>query len=124
MLPGTGNIGPIIAHPREQQLYFKIAARNPCSAATRRLAPCVQKCAQHDAMTFEETTPRVWALHDGKSGMANQVLGLAEALGWPFDEKRLVVRAPWRHVTPHLWLYPLHALDPEGAVLKPPWPDL
>lgn len=75
-------------------------------------------------MTSEEPTPRVWVLHDGKSGMANQVLGLAEALGWPFDEKRLVVRAPWRYVTPHLWLHPLHALDPEGAVLTPPWPDL
>ncbi|HXS40052.1 MAG TPA: mitochondrial fission ELM1 family protein [Stellaceae bacterium] len=75
-------------------------------------------------MTSKEATPRIWALHDGKSGMANQVLGLAEALGWPFDEKRLVVRAPWRHVTPHLWLYPLNALDPQGAVLAPPWPDL
>jgi uncharacterized protein len=42
-------------------------------------------------------SPRVWAVHDGKIGMANQVIGLAEALGFPFVEKRLAVRAPWRH---------------------------
>jgi hypothetical protein len=68
--------------------------------------------------------PSVWAVHDGKIGMANQVLGLAEAVGWPFHEKRIVVRAPWRHLTPQLWLNPLSALDPSGDVLAPPWPDL
>ena len=75
-------------------------------------------------MTVSEPTPRIWVLHDGKIGMANQVLGLAEALGWPFEEKRLVIRAPWRHLTPHLWLYPMRALDPAGASLAPPWPDV
>ena len=32
-------------------------------------------------------TPTVWAVHDGKIGMANQVLGLAEAVGYPVIEK-------------------------------------
>lgn len=68
--------------------------------------------------------PTVWALHDGKIGMANQVLGLAEAVGLPFLEKRLAVRAPWRHLAPSLWLRPLAALGPEGDRLAPPWPDL
>lgn len=75
-------------------------------------------------MTASRTPPRVWVMHDGKIGMANQVIGLAEALGWPFEEKRLVIRAPWCHLTPRLWLCPLRALDPSGAVLTPPWPDL
>jgi uncharacterized protein len=66
----------------------------------------------------------VWAVHDGKVGMANQVIGLAEALGLPFAEKRLAVRAPWRHLAPQLWLRPLAALGPEGDRLAPPWPDL
>ena len=64
----------------------------------------------------------VWVVHDGKIGMANQVIGLAEALGLPFREKRLVIRAPWRHLTPMLWLQPLLALDPAGDRLTPPWP--
>jgi mitochondrial fission protein ELM1 len=69
-------------------------------------------------------SPTVWAVHDGKSGMANQALGLAEAVGWPFIEKRLAVRAPWRHLAPNLWFLPLAAMSPEGARLAPPWPDL
>jgi hypothetical protein len=68
--------------------------------------------------------PNVWVVHDGKIGMANQVIGLAEALGFPFTEKRVVVRAPWRHLTPQLWVQPLAALGEEGDRLAPPWPDL
>jgi uncharacterized protein len=68
--------------------------------------------------------PLVWAVHDGNPGMASQVLGVAEALGWPVVEKRLAVRAPWRHLTPQLWLRPLAALDPEGDALGPPWPEV
>jgi mitochondrial fission protein ELM1 len=45
---------------------------------------------------------RVWAVHDGKIGMANQVVGLAEATGLPFVEKRLAIRPLWRHLTPQL----------------------
>ncbi len=68
--------------------------------------------------------PTVWVLHDGKIGMANQVIGLAEALGWPFQEKRLAIRAPWRHLTPQFWLLPEYAIDPSGDQLNAPWPDI
>lgn len=68
--------------------------------------------------------PTVWALHDGKPGMTSQVLGLAEATGFAFVEKRLAVRAPWRHLVPRVWLRPLAALGPGGDALMPPWPDL
>jgi mitochondrial fission protein ELM1 len=68
--------------------------------------------------------PSVWAVHDGKVGMANQVVGLAEALGYPFLEKRLAIRGPWRHLTPQLWIQPLAALGPDGDRLAPPWPDV
>lgn len=70
------------------------------------------------------TAPTVWVVHDGKIGMANQVIGLAEALGFPFSEKRLSVRAPWRHLTPQLWLQPLAALDEASDRFAPPWPDV
>ena len=75
-------------------------------------------------MGIGATPPRVWAVHDGKVGMASQVLGLAEAVGFPFVEKRLAIRAPWSHLMPPLWLNPLAALGPEGDRLEPPWPDL
>ncbi len=68
--------------------------------------------------------PTVWVMHDGTIGMANQAIGLAEALGWPFLEKRLIIRAPWRHLTPGLWFFPWGAIDPKGAALTPPWPDI
>ena len=61
--------------------------------------------------------PTVWAVHDGKIGMASQVLGLVEALGWPFAEKVLKVRAPWRYLSSQLWLNPFSALDPAGALV-------
>ena len=68
--------------------------------------------------------PLVWVLHDGKIGMANQVRGLAEALGWPITEKQLRVRAPWRYLPPTFWIAPSVALDPASDRLEPPWPDI
>lgn len=68
--------------------------------------------------------PLVWALHDGKPGMASQVLGLAEALDCSLVEKRLAIRAPWRNLPPFLWLRPFAALGSDGDTLAPPWPDI
>ncbi len=75
-------------------------------------------------MAAASDPPTVWVIHDGKIGMANQVLGLAEALGWPFVEKRLAVRAPWCYLTPSLWLSPMWAIGRGGDPLIPPWPDV
>jgi mitochondrial fission protein ELM1 len=68
--------------------------------------------------------PAVWVLHDGKAGMASQALGLAEATGFPFVEKRLDIRFPWSSLPPGLWLLPFRAVADAGARLTPPWPDL
>ncbi|HVC55909.1 MAG TPA: mitochondrial fission ELM1 family protein [Stellaceae bacterium] len=65
--------------------------------------------------------PSVWVLHDGKPGMASQALGLAEASGFGFVEKRLTIAAPWAWLPPLLWVAPLRAA---GPTLMPPWPDL
>jgi uncharacterized protein len=70
------------------------------------------------------TPLQIWVLHDGKIGMANQVTGLAEALGWPITQKHLAIRPPWRYLPPGLWLAPALAIDPAGARLQPPWPDI
>jgi uncharacterized protein len=65
-----------------------------------------------------------WVLHDGKAGMASQALGLAEATGFPFIEKRLTIRFPWACLPPQLWFMPLRAAGGGAASLVPPWPDL
>jgi len=77
-----------------------------------------------DAMASGGNRPTVWVMHDGKAGMASQVIGLAEAVGEPFSEKRLAIRAPWRFLPPNLWFCPFHALAAESDPLAPPWPDL
>src|ERR1700738_684726 len=68
--------------------------------------------------------PIAWVLHDGKAGMASQALGLAEATGFPFIEKRLAIRFPWTCLPPQLWFMPLRAAGGSAASLVPPWPDL
>jgi uncharacterized protein len=75
-------------------------------------------------MALTAPPPIVWAVHDGKVGMESQVLGLAEAVGWAFVEKRLDIRAPWSHLVPPLWFQPLAAVGAGGDRLEPPWPDL
>jgi mitochondrial fission protein ELM1 len=72
----------------------------------------------------QNPAPAIWVLHDGKAGMASQALGLAEATGFSFLEKRLAIRFPWTYLPPALWFLPLRAVSGSGARLTPPWPDL
>jgi mitochondrial fission protein ELM1 len=68
--------------------------------------------------------PSVWVLTDGKPGHTNQSLGLAEALGWSYQVRRL--KTSWRNRISNRILgasrlgLDLRASDPLG----PPWPDL
>lgn len=68
--------------------------------------------------------PSCWIVTDGKAGMINQCLGLAEAMGLEADVKTIVNRAPWRYLAPGMWLAPLSAPGPPGDPLAPPWPDI
>jgi uncharacterized protein len=65
-----------------------------------------------------------WVLTTGEAGMRSQALGLAEAVGLPIIEKRIVVRQPWALLPGGLLPTPLAALDPRGDRLAPPWPLL
>lgn len=67
---------------------------------------------------------RVWCLLGRKAGDNTQVLALAETLGWPFEEKRLIARS-WE-LLPHLLLGPtLMGIDRQASSpLSAPWPDL
>ncbi|OYQ32670.1 hypothetical protein CHU95_18050 [Niveispirillum lacus] len=64
-------------------------------------------------------------MSDGRAGIENPCLGLAEALGLTPMVKRVALRSPWRQTTPYL---PLPGLDlPLSSAsdrLDPPWPDL
>lgn len=68
--------------------------------------------------------PPVWILHDGKVGLRNQVMGVAEAVGLDFAEKRLETRFPWKALPPALWFNARHAPGRGGDRLLPPWPLL
>ncbi len=75
-------------------------------------------------MTMDLSDLETWVVTDGKPGMQNQCVGLAEALGVTPSIRQVVVRQPWRSLPPQLWLAPLSALAPESSPLSPPWPDL
>lgn len=67
---------------------------------------------------------RVWVLLGKKAGDNNQVLALAEAVGWPVEEKH--IRAHGWELIPHLLLrVTLAGIDRRASSpLAPPWPDL
>lgn len=65
-----------------------------------------------------------WVVTDGKAGMESQCVGLAEALGLSPIVKRVVLRSPWRQLSPYLRLGHAHAFSRRGDQLEPPWPDL
>ncbi len=69
-------------------------------------------------------TADCWVLSDGKPGMSNQCIGLAEALAVDFVVKTIRPRLPWRILPPQLWLSPLSAPGADGDQLRPPWPGL
>lgn len=65
-----------------------------------------------------------WVVTDGKAGMENQALGLAEALGLQPIVKRIKLRSPWRQLTPFLRFHLESAFSEEGDPIRAPWPDL
>jgi mitochondrial fission protein ELM1 len=68
--------------------------------------------------------PRTWLLLGHKPGDNGQVLALAEALGWPFEVKRMVYR-PTELLSNVLVKVTLLGIDrSRSSPLQPPWPEL
>lgn len=65
-----------------------------------------------------------WVVSDGKPGMENQCIGLAEALGLKPEIKRVALRTPWRQLSPYWRIGNRFAAGPTGDAIRPPWPDL
>lgn len=65
-----------------------------------------------------------WVITDGKAGMEVQCLGVAEALGIRPVIKRVVLRPPWRLVSPYIRVRLDRCAAPTGDPVSPPWPDI
>ena len=55
--------------------------------------------------------------------MANQAIGLAEALGIPFELHYTRQNVPWAFLPPTLWPHKL-AMKEDGSSFASPWPDV
>ncbi|PIR39835.1 MAG: nucleoside-diphosphate sugar epimerase [Alphaproteobacteria bacterium CG11_big_fil_rev_8_21_14_0_20_39_49] len=71
-----------------------------------------------------EKKPVIWVLADDRAGNVNQVLGVAEAMGLPFEVKDVVYdeMGKWPNI---LRGSSLRGVDvEESSELKSPWPDI
>ncbi|MES1199852.1 MAG: mitochondrial fission ELM1 family protein [Pseudomonadota bacterium] len=78
---------------------------------------------------FQPAEPlQVWAVTDGRAGIENQALGLAEALGRrapvKVTIKRVRLRTPWSWFPPGFTPAPRQALRDGSDDIAPPWPDI
>lgn len=78
---------------------------------------------------FQPAEPiSVWAVSDGRAGIENQALGLAEALARRapihITLKRVQLRTPWSWAPPGFTPAPRQALTIDSDAIAPPWPDI
>ena len=78
---------------------------------------------------FQSAEPiRVWAVSDGRAGIENQALGLAEAIGRrtpaKISVKRVKLRTPWSWAPPGFIPASRQALGLSSDPIEPPWPDI
>ena len=70
----------------------------------------------------------IWAVSDGRAGMENQVLGLAEAIARKtpavVTTKRIKIAMPFDRLPRMLWRNPLARLHSESDILDAPYPDI
>lgn len=72
----------------------------------------------------DTAAPRVWVLLGLGAGGNAQLVGLAEALGWPFEVKRLRYNALNLCPNPLLGATRVTVDRRRSDALEPPWPDL
>lgn len=72
----------------------------------------------------ERRQPRVWVLAGHKAGDNAQLIALANALGWPFEVKRLAYRSTELATNLALRVTLAGTDRRRSSDLTPPWPDL
>src|SRR5947209_16809070 len=112
---------PRSADHRQRSARAQFCCAQASSACCSQVVFVNEHMALPSVDAVSAVSPVIWVLHDGKAGMASQALGLAEATGFSFIEKRLHVHFPWTCLPPRLWFLPLAATEP---TLSPPWPHL
>ncbi|HEX6410892.1 MAG TPA: ELM1/GtrOC1 family putative glycosyltransferase, partial [Sphingomicrobium sp.] len=73
---------------------------------------------------MNERTPRIWVLLGERRGDNNQMLGLAEALGTPFETRTMAYRSRWLLLLRLFPTKPFLLTGKSRRTLRPPWPDL
>ncbi len=68
--------------------------------------------------------PCVWLVMGEKPGDNAQILNLAEAIGFPYVEKRILVHPKWVQGKPRVKPSVAHVDRERSASLEGPWPDL
>ena len=56
--------------------------------------------------------------------MENQAVGLAEAMGLTPVVKRVILKTPWRILSPHITAFKRYAISKRGDQIEAPWPDI
>ncbi len=79
----------------------------------------------HEAgLSWPHPLPSCWSLTDGRPGMENQAVGLAEAMGLSPVVKRVLLKTPWRILSPHITAFKRFAVSARGDSAEAPWPDI
>jgi mitochondrial fission protein ELM1 len=118
--------------PREESWWLarfeEAAARHPDVrwrvVLRRRGALGRERVRTRDGGPPPGRVPRVWVLTDDKAGHTTQSLGLAEAVGWPYEVKELRFRALNRLSNSLLSATRLGLDRRRSSRLEPPWPEV
>lgn len=77
-----------------------------------------------EGLSWPHPLPVCWCLTDGRPGMENQAVGLAEAMGLTPVVKRVFLKTPWRILSPHITAFKRFAISERGDQIEAPWPDI
>lgn len=69
-------------------------------------------------------TPRVWLLLGEKRGDNAQIISLARAIGWDYEEKKIFMKPKWREGKPRVRARIDHIDLSQSDAFEAPWPDL
>ncbi len=75
-------------------------------------------------LNWPHPLPTCWCVTDGRPGMENQAVGLAEAMGLTPVVKRVFLKPLWRIASPHITAFKRFAFSEKGDSLDAPWPDI
>lgn len=75
-------------------------------------------------LSWPHPLPVCWCVTDGRPGMENQAMGLAEAMGLTPVVKRVFLKTAWRILSPHITAFKRYAFSKKGDLLEAPWPDI